>query len=115
LKKLATDPKYTYDNTVVTDDVEKLFSKESGEDLKPLFDLYLRTINKLEINVKQVSDSSYTVKLVNYNGVLPLDISVDGKTERKLVNKTGISITSSSGLPPAIDPVGYYLKKVVLE
>ena len=25
LKKLATDPKYTYDNFVTTDDVEKLF------------------------------------------------------------------------------------------
>jgi len=52
---------------------------------------------------------------MNYDGVLPIDISIDGKTERKLVNKTGISITSNSGLPPAIDPVGYYLKKVVLE
>lgn len=27
LKKLATDPKYTYNNFVVTEDVEQLFSK----------------------------------------------------------------------------------------
>ncbi len=114
LKKFATDPRYTYDNTVVTDDVEKHFSAAANEDLKPLFDLYLRTINKLEIDVKQTADNSYTVKLLNYEGVLPLDISVDGKIERKLVNKTGISITSNNG-PPQIDPKGYYLKKVVLE
>jgi len=114
LKKLATDPKYTYDNTVVTDDVEKLFSSATGEDLKPLFDFYLRTTNKLEIDVKQTSETSYTVKLVNFDGTLPLDISVDGNIERKLVNKTGISITSSSG-SPAIDPKGYYLKKVLME
>ena len=34
LKKLATDPKYTYDNTVTTDDVEKLFSSAASKNLK---------------------------------------------------------------------------------
>ena len=43
LKKLATDPKYTYDNFVTTDDVEKLFSHASEQDLKPFFDFYTRT------------------------------------------------------------------------
>lgn len=114
LKKLATDPKYTYDNTVTTDDVEKLFSTAANEDLKPLFDFYLRTINKLEVDVKQTSETSYTVRLLNYDGVLPLDISVDGKIERKLVNKTGVAISSTTDAPQ-IDPKGYYLKKVVLE
>lgn len=114
LKKLATDPQYTYDNTVVTDDVEKLFSTAANEDLKPLFDLYLRTTKKLEVSVKQTSDDSYTIKLMNYDGVLPVDISINGEIVRKLVNKTGISVTSN-GVPPAIDPKGYYLKKVVLE
>jgi aminopeptidase N len=47
LKKLATDPAYTYDNTVTTDDVEKLFSSASSKNLKPLFDLYLRTVNTM--------------------------------------------------------------------
>jgi hypothetical protein len=64
--------------------------------------------------VKQTADNSYTVKLLNYDGVLPLDISVDGKISRKLVNKTGISVTSNAGTPE-IDPKGYYLKRVVLE
>ncbi|HMJ68256.1 MAG TPA: M1 family metallopeptidase [Cyclobacteriaceae bacterium] len=114
LKKLATDPKYTYDNTVVTDDVERLFSSESGKDLKPLFDFYLRTINKLEIDVKQTSETNYTVRFLNYEGTLPMDVEVDGKVERKDVNGTGVVIQSQKGYP-GIDPKGYYLKKVVLE
>jgi aminopeptidase N len=114
LKKLATDPAYTYDNTVTTDDVEKLFSTAADEDLKPFFDFYLRTTKKLEVNIQQTSDESYTVKFLNYEGTLPLDVSVDGKIERKLVNQTGIAITSPNG-PPLIDPKGYYLKTVLLE
>ncbi|MEI9921535.1 MAG: M1 family metallopeptidase [Bacteroidota bacterium] len=114
LKKLATDPRYTYDNTVTTNDVEKLFSKASGEDLKPFFNFYLRTINKLEVDVKQKNDKEYIVKLTNYDSTLPIDVSVDGKIERKIVNKTGISIISPNG-PPVIDPKGYYLKKVLFE
>jgi aminopeptidase N len=46
LKKLATDPQYTYNNLVNTDDVEQLFSKAAGYSLKPLFDFYLRTDTK---------------------------------------------------------------------
>src|ERR1700709_87699 len=59
LKKFATSPKYTYDNLVTTDDVEKFFTKEAGRDLKPLFDLYLRTIDKLDINVKKMPGDKY--------------------------------------------------------
>ncbi|HZY82151.1 MAG TPA: M1 family metallopeptidase [Cyclobacteriaceae bacterium] len=114
LKKLATDPQYTYDNTVTTDDVEKLFSSAAGKDLKPLFDLYLRTINKLEIEVKQVSDAQYNVKLLNYPASLPLDIEVDGKITRRMVGESAVSVDSKSGAP-GIDPKGYYLKVVTVK
>ena len=50
LKKLATDPQYTYDNTVITADVEKLFSGAYGKSLEPLFHLFLYTTNKLEVS-----------------------------------------------------------------
>jgi aminopeptidase N len=114
LKKLATDPVYTYDNTVTTDDVEKLFSSATGKDMKPLFDFYLRTIKKLEVDVKQTSETEYTVKLLNYEGTLPLDVEVDGKITRKDVSGTGIAVESPNGTP-VIDPKGYYLKVVTLE
>jgi hypothetical protein len=46
LKKLATDEKYTYNHFVTTDDVEQLFSKESGKNLKPfLISIFGQLIN----------------------------------------------------------------------
>ena len=113
LKKLATDPKYTYGNFITTDDVEKLFSTDSHVDLKPLFDLYLRTTQKLEIGVRQVEDKVYQVKLVNYFGTLPFEMLVDGKMIKNRIDRSGITINSQG--PPQIDPRGFYLKRVILE
>jgi len=114
LKKLATDPQYTYDNTVTTDDVEKLFSTASKTNLKPLFDFYLRTTNKLEINVKQTNESRYAIKVTNFDGMkLPLEVLSDGKVSKVMVDKTAVTIESNT--PPQIDPKGFYLKRVVLE
>lgn len=113
LKKLATDARYTYDNFVTTDDVEKLFSNDSHTNLKPLFDFYIRTVQKLDVDVKQVEDKKYIVKLLNFDGGLPMEILVDGKVTRSQVDKKGITINSQS--LPQIDPRGFYLKRVILE
>jgi aminopeptidase N len=72
LKKLATDPQYTYHNFVSTDDVEKLFSNASGKNLKSLFDFYLRTTNKLDVLVKQTGDKTFNVSLQNIDMSLPV-------------------------------------------
>ena len=113
LKKLATDPRYTYDNFITTDDVEKLFSADSHTDLKPLFDFYLRTIQKLEIDVRQIQDKKYLVKLINFSGPLPLEILADGKVTRMMIGASDTVISCESF--PQIDPRGFYLKKVILE
>ena len=113
LKKLATDKKYTYDNFVTTDDVEQLFSSESGKNLKPLFDFYLRTINKLEIGVRQIEENKFEIKLLNFGMAIPVDVKIGDTTERTILTKEPIKITSDSW--PQIDPKGYYLKKVILE
>jgi aminopeptidase N len=114
LKKLATDPKYTYDNMITTDDVEKLFSTDSHTNLKPLFDFYLRTTQKLEVNVKQTAENKYAIKVTNFDGMkLPIEILADGKISKMMVDKTAITIESKT--LPQIDPKGFYLKRVVLE
>ena len=114
LKKLATDPKYTYDNTVTTDDVEKLFSNDSHTNLKPLFDFYLRTIQKLEVNVKQSGEGKYAIKFTNFDGMkLPLEVLADGKVTKIMIDKTAITFESKT--MPQIDPKGFYLKRVVME
>lgn len=113
LKKLATDPAYTYDHLVNTDDVEKLFSTASGKDLKPVFDFYLRTTNKLDVVVTQTGDNKYLLKLENFNGTLPIDVVSDSGKRQYMLTHEGISLTSKT--VPVIDPDVYYLKRVILE
>ena len=113
LKKLATLPEYTYDNFVSTDDVEAFFSKESGQNLKPFFDFYLRTTKRLDIQVKQVNETTYQMELLNYEGTLPIDIETDKGRERLMINRTGIEIKSTTS--PIVDPDVYYLKRVIQE
>ena len=113
LKKLATDPKYTYDNMVHTRDVEQLFSTASGKDLKPLFDFYLYTAQKLEVRIRQLSDEKYTVQLLNMDIPLPMEITTDAGTKRMMIDKKGISLTSKT--MPQVDAGVFYLKKIILE
>jgi aminopeptidase N len=113
LKKLATDPQYTYDNMVVTADVEKLFSDAYGRSLKPLFHLFLYTTNKLEVHVKQTKDNEYVVKSLNLDMPVPLEVQTDAGIQKILVDKKGVTVTSQS--PIIIDPKVFYLKKVILE
>ncbi|RYY31061.1 MAG: hypothetical protein EOO04_02730 [Chitinophagaceae bacterium] len=113
LKTLATAPQYTYDSMPDTDDVEQLFSNAYGKSLKPVFNLFLRTTNKLEISVKQVGESKYLLRLLNFNGILPLEIGRSGATERLMIDQKGVQIESPT--LPQVDSAGYYLKKVVLE
>ncbi|HLK29399.1 MAG TPA: M1 family metallopeptidase [Puia sp.] len=113
LKQFATSPKYTYDNLVTTDDVEQFFSTASGKNLKPLFDFYLRTVNKLEVHVQRTKMDKYLVQLTNIDMPLPLDISTSSGTQKLIVDKKGVEITSAT--LPEIDPDMYYLKKVIFE
>jgi aminopeptidase N len=113
LKKLATDPQYTYDNTVVTADVEKLFSGAYGKSLQPLFQLFLYTTDKLEVHVKQTKENEYLVKLLNLDISLPIDVQTDIGIQRIMVDKKGATVTSNNQV--IIDPKVFYLKKVILE
>jgi aminopeptidase N len=113
LKKLATAPQYTYHNTVVTDDVEKLFSAASGQNLKPLFHFYLYTTNLLEIAVKQTGDKTYELSLLNYDAALPVEVKLSSGTQRLKLSKTPMSVSSET--LPVIDEKMFYLKKVILK
>jgi aminopeptidase N len=113
LKKLATDPAYTYDNFVTTDNVEKLFSNASGKDLKPFFDFYLRTTDVIEVNVKEIGFQKYQIKITNFFMPLPFDIAANDKTSKLVIPKEGIIVNSVS--PPQVDAKGFYLKKVTIQ
>lgn len=113
LKKLSTDKQYTLDNLINTDDVEQLFSKASAADLKPLFNLFLRTIQKLEIHVTALKENKYKIELSNIEMTLPIDIVTDKGKQRMMVTKKGIVVTSA--ILPQLDPDMYYLKKIIIE
>ena len=113
LKKLATEPAYVYNNLINTDDVEQLFSKASNQNLKPLFNFFLRTTNKLEILVRDQGNETYEIRLINYQDTLPVDIQLDGSPKRMEVNQNGLKVNAKTW--PVIDPNGFYLKRVILE
>lgn len=113
LKKLATDPQYTYDNTVTSMDVEQLFSNAYGQPLRPLFHLFLYTTDKLEIQVKQVSDTSYQVKLLNLNMSIPMEVDTDAG--RKTVQLSQDPLLLLSRRLPVLDAQGFYMKKITVE
>ncbi len=113
LKKLATDPAYTYDNFVTTNDVEQLFSKASNKNLKPFFDFNLRTTDVLDINVKETGFHKYQIKINNYFMDLPVEVTTGNKTEKIIFTKEGITIKSNT--PPGIDEKGFYLKKITIQ
>jgi len=114
LKAFVTDPKYTYDNMVTTDDVEKHFTAAAKiGSLAPFFNLFLRTTDKLEFNVRQTSPTKYLVKLVNLGMEIPLEITTSTGTQKTTIDRRGKSVTSDT--PPVLDAKGYYLKRVVME
>jgi aminopeptidase N len=113
LKGLATDPQFTYDHQNVTDDVEQYFSKANGKSLKPLFDMYLRTTNKLEVSVKENRNNRYLIKLQNITMDLPLEVTTDAGIKRMTVTPQGVVVTSKTA--PVIDADAWYMKKVIYE
>jgi len=113
LKKLATDPQYTYDHTVVTSDVEKLFSSAYGKSLEPLFHLFLYTTDKLEVHVKQTNETKYLIRLLNLDGPIPIDVQTDAGIQRLMIDKKGTTVTSKT--PILVDPKVFYMKKVISE
>ncbi|GAB3903083.1 M1 family metallopeptidase [Mucilaginibacter boryungensis] len=113
LRKFVTDKRYTYDNLVVTDDVEQYFSQTAGKDLKPLFHLFLYTTDKLEMHIKQMTNDRYAIQLTNIAMPLPVDITTDGTTKR--VTLSNVPVIISSKTMPVLDKDTYYLKKVVID
>jgi aminopeptidase N len=113
LKELATSLQYTYDNLVTTNDVEQLFSKRFRSNLKPLFDLYLRTTQKLQIHVTAIRNNQYEIQLENIDIPLPVDVLTDKGLQRIVLSKKAVTIKTMS--QPQVDPDSYYIKKVILD
>ena len=108
LKKLATDPAFTYDNFVTTNDVEQLFSAAAGYNLKPFFDFYLRTTQVMQFEVKETGFHQFRITMNNFFMPLPIEILTSKGLEKISLLKEGVIV--SSEYRPLVDPKGYYLK-----
>lgn len=113
LKAFATSPAFTYTNRVVTKDVLDHFSKAAGMDLKPLFDLFIYSTNKLDIHIKQTNPGEYAVSISNIAMNLPVNLIVDGKPQKTVLGAKPVVIKASS--PLLADPDGWYLKRIIWE
>lgn len=116
LKKFVTDVKYPYNEFFVTDDLSDYFSKQSGRNLKPLFDFYLRTTNKLEFEMRKVRTDTYLIQINNS----PIDLNVeiltsDGEIVKQIKAGKNQAIRIVSKTQPVIDPRGWYFKKVTIQ
>jgi len=114
IKGFATDPNHTYDHLNNTDGVDEYFSKAYGKSLKPLFDLYLLSTNKIEFNVAgQRQPDKYLIKLQNLDMDLPLDVTTDTGIQHLTLTAKGLMVNSKT--PPVVDADGWYFKKVTYE
>jgi aminopeptidase N len=113
LLRLATDSNYTYDHLINTEDVQQLFSQSYGKDLSPLFNLYLRTTEKLEIHAHQLDSGKYLVQLTNINMPLPIEVKTGAGTTKRYIDNKGIKVDSK--LFPIFDEKMFYLKKVIYD
>ena len=121
IKQLVADSQF---NFTTTDDVEQFFSKQSGKNLQPLFILFLKTTNKLEVSIRRVYDTTidyrnkdvdnaYHISLTNIDMKLPLQISTSAGMQTIMVDTAGVNIKSKT--LPLMDPKMYYLTKVIIE
>jgi aminopeptidase N len=113
LLRLATDSNYTYDHLINTEDVQQLFSQSYGKDLTPLFNLYLRTTEKLEIHAHQLDSGKYQVQLTNIKMTLPIEVKTSSGTTKLYLDDKGIQIESK--ILPIFDEKTFYLKKIIYD
>ena len=113
IKSFATDKQYTYDNFVKTEDVIRHFNAASGKDLQPLFDLYVYSIDKLQVNLKQTGLQTYELSTKNMKMDLPIEIETSSGRSKVQAGAKPVKINSNT--MPVIDPDGYYLKVITVE
>lgn len=113
LKAFAMDPRFTYNHFVKTEDVISHFNALSGRNLQPLFDLYVYSIAKLKITVRQTGLQTYEIRTENMPMELPLEIQTTAG--RTVIQVSSKPVKINSATMPVVDPDAYYLKTITIE
>lgn len=113
IKSFATSPRYTYDNFVTTEQVLLHFNEAAHKNLRPLFQLFLYTTDKLQVSLRQTGLDSYELKLLNLDMEVPMEVQTSNGLQKITIGKNAVKFRSASF--PVIDPDGYYLKKITVD
>jgi aminopeptidase N len=110
-KEMETYTDGRQERLVNTDDFLTIAEQDSGMKLDWFFELYLRQ-PKLAKLVTEVSGNTMNMHWETPNNMpfpMPIDVVVDGKTQR-VEMKDGKGSVQFTGTPPVIDPDGWVLK-----
>jgi aminopeptidase N len=113
IKGFVTDPAYTYQNQVKTEDFQQYLNKSTDYNIEPVFNLFLRTTKVPEVVVKQTGENTYSIAIPNIDFMLPMDVKTDAGTKRLELSAKPVIITSKQ--VPVVDEAGWYLKKTLFE
>lgn len=115
-KEMETYTDGRQERLVNTDDFLTIAEKDSGMKLDWFFELYLRQpkLPKLRADAPADCQTNCVLRLTwdtpnNMPFPMPIDIVVDGKTQR-VEMKDGKGTVTYSGKPPTVDPKGWVLK-----
>lgn len=109
LKEFATDPAYTYQNMVVTDDFLNLIDKNSTEDYRAFLSDFLYTTRLPAVQVDSLGDNRYAISIPNIDYTLPMEVTLDQDILRIRLSKNPFEVYSAT--PPIVDPRGWFLKQ----
>ena len=110
IKEFATDPAYTYQNRVITDDFMELVKKNSAVDYTKFLHTFLYTNELPEIRLRKSGEQEYEIVIPNIDYELPVDIKTDLGETRVVLGSRPLKIRS--GMIPVIDEKDWYLKNV---
>ena len=98
-----------------TSDIQAFFCKESGRDLNPLFDFYLRTTKTMDFDVYRVQPNAYVIRMNNIPMELPLEVLTDKGVEKFTIKQGDKPLRITSKTYPVIDPKERLFKKVTTQ
>lgn len=121
LKALSTNIHYPYDTFLISNDIERHFSRHAQQDLKPIFDLYLYTNKTLDFHVRRLGPASYAVYAENLPVPLPVEIETAAGRQKHTIsnmdpnNPRQTVIQVRSNTLPVIDPGNWFFKRVIYD
>lgn len=106
LKAFTSDERFTYLNQVTTKDFTDFVQNYSGKDLEGFFELYLRTTDIPEIDVKKKGKKGWQVSLKDIDFTMPVEVETSNGIQKVILGKESVLVQSVS--EPIVDP-NYWL------